>query len=321
MLYQGTYGGTKVDSGIHLQNSNGVATISSKVKEAESGFDKLIFYVERYGGTSSSKTNYRVYNVMESSNNRTNIVTDSTSGVTINGDNLPVLTKTVTRPDRYTIVVSDDVYNNKNIRTGGAVKIAGGYHVISEKKQEDGKNKICFTDEIETSYTSADFVYGMVVNTSGEIGRADSDGDSMKEDITKSGSDYIWTAQFDSSNIPDGPVEIHVVVFDVAGNMTHSCVQSRISNNVARITSVKLGTDLNGNNSIETNETTTFYAFKDSHGNGDTTKGVSVWNLVTSEETETYGRPWTIKKDLSIEPEFVGGTTPLYYIVSSAAVT
>ncbi|MCF0241443.1 MAG: hypothetical protein HUK25_02335, partial [Treponema sp.] len=277
LLYQGTYGGTKVDEKIHIQESNGSTVLTSRVTEGESGFDKLIFYVERYGGTAENKTNHRIYNIVESTNNRIDI---SSSGVHINEDNLPVYDvtdNTRTQPDEFK--VPDAVYNV--VRPGWVVKIGGNYHLIAQKI--DATKSIKFKEQVDVSFKTASFVYGNVVNTPGEIGRSDTDGDGILEDYTKSGSDYIWSAQFNSTNIPDGPVWIHFVAFDVAGNMTHGSVQTRISNNVARITSVKLGTDLNNYNGIEPNETTTFYAFKDSHGNGDTTKGVSVWNLVTSE--------------------------------------
>ena len=60
-------------------------------------------------------------------------------------------------------------------------------------------------------------------------------------------------------------------------------------------------------------ETTTFYAFKNSYGDIDTTQGKDVWDLVTRDETESLGRDWTIKNKFTMEPEFVGGTTPFYY--------
>ena len=148
------------------------------------------------------------------------------------------------------------------------------------------------------------------------------DGDAMLESYRKLGSDYIWDATFNSTHIPDGPIEIHVVVFDKAGNSRHAKIDTKVTNNPPRITSVKLGTDLNDNGTYEANESKTFYAILKDDGNGDLTKGVEKWNL----DTKTYlssTMEWTVKNNLSVEPEFVGGTSPYKYTFSknTAALT
>lgn len=80
----------------------------------------------------------------------------------------------------------------------------------------------------------------------------DANGDGYLESLTITGSSYNWMAQLDSSLIADGPVEVHYVAFDTAGNATHFAQAAYISNNAPAITGVTLGTDLTGSGSINT---------------------------------------------------------------------
>ncbi|MCF0241444.1 MAG: hypothetical protein HUK25_02340, partial [Treponema sp.] len=318
VLWQGMYKGSKIDSNAEVANSNGWTTLASKLSESQSGFDKVIFYAKRVGATSGT----RLYNLMEDcgqfrDQNRTN-VTDLTYKSDVG---LYVLSKTgVTRPDEYTVQISETgIGNNKNIRMGGAVFFGGNYKLISEYiRNSDDKITVKVEEAVPETYTSIDFVYGMVVNNQGESRNDDGsvkgdDGDGMVESWTKSGNDYTWDAAFNSLYIPNGPIEIHAVAFDKAGNYRHGSVSTKIANSAPRITSVTLGTDLNFDDTVSDSEKTTFYAIKNSYGDIDTTEGKDVWDLVTRNETESIGRDWTMKNGLTIEPEFVGGTTPFYY--------
>ena len=47
---------------------------------------------------------------------------------------------------------------------------------------------------------------------------ANDDGDRMIESVIKNGSTWSWEADICSKNIPDGPIELHYVAFDKAGN-------------------------------------------------------------------------------------------------------
>ena len=330
VLYKDGYGtdGTKLDSSTNfVRNSNGSFTISSKTGEAGSGFERAVFYVKRNG------TPNRVYNVMEEHGadrtaNRTKIegLTNPSSAddgkLYINAEHLPALYKhSVTRADVYKISFTG-LAANKNIRNGGLVKIGGSYHRINAVSGDT----VSIIPECATSFTKAEFIYGMSVDNNGESLNGSTirndDGDGMLESYRKLGSDYIWDATFNSTHIPDGPIEIHVVVFDKAGNSRHAKIDTKVTNNPPRITSVKFGTDLNGNGTYEDSESKTFYAILKDDGNGDLTKGVEKWNL----DTKTYlssSTEWTVKNNLSVEPEFVGGTSPYKYTFSknTAALT
>ncbi|MCF0242560.1 MAG: hypothetical protein HUK25_07980, partial [Treponema sp.] len=333
VLWRGIYNSSKIgkdeSSGeVFIENTNGWTTLASKVNEAQSGFDKAIYYAKRVSSTSGT----RLYNVMEDTGiSRTENRTDLTGSGLTEQDGLYVLTKTVTRDssDLHKIVVNATGIGDLNyIRTGGAVFIGGNYKVI-QTYTRDSANQITvtFAEEVDISYTEAKFVYGMVVDHTGESRNTDGsikgdDGDGMVESYSKNGFDYTWDAAFNSLNIPNGPIEIHVVVFDKAGNSVHGSVETKVSNSAPRITSVTLGTDLNLDGTVDADtETTTFYAFKNSYGDIDTTQGKDVWDLVTRDETESLGRDWTIKNKFTMEPEFVGGTTPFYYSFTKAVGT
>ena len=328
VLYKDGYGtdGTKLDNSTNfVRNSNGSFTISSKTGESGSGFERAVFYVKRNG---NGTTENRVYNVMEEHGadrtaNRTKIETTKMADkVYINAEGLPALYKSsVTRANVYNVNFVG-LAANKNIRKGGLVKIGGSYHRINAVTGDT----VSIEPECATTFTQAEFIYGMSVDNNGESLNGSTirndDGDGMLESYRKLGSDYIWDATFNSTHIPDGPIEIHVVVFDKAGNCRHAKIDTKVTNNPPRITAVKLGTDLNGNGTYETNESKTFYAILKDDGNGDLTKGVEKWNL----DTKTYlssSTEWTVKNNLSVEPEFVGGTSPYKYTFSkgTAALT
>lgn len=318
VLYKDAYGidANKLSSSVTIQNSNGTyASISSRLVESGSGFAQAVFYFERTG------SEHRVYNVMKNCGddrtaNKSTVVASKTDGkVYINADGLPVLYKTsVGRSSKTSI----ELTTNDNIRSYGLVKIGGAYHKIAGVTA----TAVTLADEVDTKFnTNVEFVYGMVVDHSGESRdnngtlKAD-DGDGMVESYSKSGSNYTWDVEIPSANIPDGPINVHVVLFDKAGNIKHGSVATRLTNNAPRITSVKLGTDLNGNGSYSNDEYEKFYALQ----NHSTSSGVDIWNLDTKKEMGT-AKNWTAKNKLSVVPEFVGGTAPFKYVFTTSGAS
>lgn len=319
VIYKNLYGisENKLGSSINIQNSDGsFATITSRVSEAGSGFERVVFYFTRTNGGKRS-----VFNVMEDGGtgktNRKIINNSYNDGdVCINEENLAVLKKTVTRAELNTLSFNG-LSSNKNIRKAGLVKIGGAYHEISEIRDDS----LTFEGDCSLSFVEAEFVYGLIVDNAGESRvngtLRNDDGDGMLESYSKSGSNYTWEAAIPSANIPDGPVEIHAVVFDKAGNSDYKMVSTRISNSPVRITSVKLATDLNSNGIFEESEYHQFYAFKNADGTGRTDQGIEIWNLDTKNElygkNSSSGKYWAVRDGLSVVPEFVGGTAPFYW--------
>jgi hypothetical protein len=64
----------------------------------------------------------------------------------------------------------------------------------------------------------------------------------------------IWEVELDTTRLKPGPVDLHYVVFDTAGNTSHYSQPLYLSNNRPDILSYKLGTDINGNGVVEAGE-------------------------------------------------------------------
>lgn len=328
-LYRDAYGssGIALDSTVDnsLKNSNGRwATISGRVTEEGSGYDKIVMYFKRSGSTT------RVYNPM-SADGRINIDTSKSSSsknsgdIYINSEELPVkyLSGLGRTGGEYSITLPAE---DSNIRTGGIVKIGGVYRLISTVSG----TTVTLAESCATSYTEAEFVYGMVVDKNGESLDTDGitvkkdDGDGMVESFSKSGTNYTWDASIPSANIPDGPIEVHTVVFDAAGNNRHGFAETWVRNNSPRIARVTLATDLNGNSKYsDAGESQFFSVLSGDDGKTNLTdiqkKNITsnVWNLDTKAVLET-AEYWSIKNGLQITPEFVGGTAPFYWTMSAA---
>ncbi len=323
-LYKNAYGSSGVEissvsSENYVQNSNSSFTITGKINEEGSGFERLAFYFKRKG--SGADTADRVYNPMEehgplNNANRTNIASKENESLYINSEDLPALYLTdIDRTNNLTIK-SSALKNNKNIRKGGLVKIGDVYRLIDNVESRDSDGIITFTPGCDTSFTTAEFIYAMVIDNNGESTNSDGslkndDGDRMIESYTKSGTNYIWDANINSKNIPDGSIEIHCVVFDKAGNSCHGYTTSKVSNNPPRITSVMLGTNLNADTIYDLDtEFKTYYFSTNANGTGNTQAGTDIWNLDAKIDETNY---WTAKNGLVVIPEFVGGTGTIYY--------
>lgn len=326
-IYSGEYGnGGQVLSDVNkIQNSNGMFTLAGRTTEAGSGYENILFYFKRVPENITEQNPVRVYNPMKAhgatnKENRTDITeSNKTDGkVYINSDGLPVLYTTqisINESNKFEFT-SSAVQNNDNVRIGGLVKIGGIYRKILSVNYSTGT--VTVDSECETSSAEAEFVYAMVIDNSGESFNIDNsikndDGDGMVESYSKSGTNYTWDASIDSTHIPDGPIELHIVAFDKAGNSNHGYVKTAVSNNAPRIARVRLATDLNGNSTYEENEKQVFaYLETDTLNWAENTKskGTEIWNL----DGKVNGSVWTIKNNLQVEPEFVGGTAPFHYI-------
>ena len=236
-------------------------------------------------------------------------------------DDLPVREIQVTRPAGSTDKLqASEIATNANIRTGGLVKIGGSYRTITKKTEDI----VTFNPADETGDTTAYFVYGLVVDSQNERalnnGKIDEkDNDGIRENYSgNQDNGYDWNVTFNSAAIPDGPIQIHIVAFDNAGNIGHGYMETRASNNAPRITSVMLGTDLNGNERFDfgSGEFSTFYAQRDSNQNPLTTTGKEIWDLYTNEHM-SGNKYWKVKNGLAVIPEFVGGRSDFYYQFST----
>lgn len=314
-----------------LKNSNGsLVTISSQVKEEGAGFKTAAIFIKRPGDTGKT---YAVYKEGSTSTGYPTEMsaTAATDATFYNAHGLPVLRKTAT-PTAVNKITVSGIKDIINVRKSGLVYINGGYRTIkgiTKGITDDDVVVELDANVVDTSAASitVDFVYAMTVNNKGETLdttpsklneiKGDDD-DGFQEHYTTSGPYTTWEATFDSSKIPDGDVEIHVVVFDRAGNMVHGQVNTRISNNPPRIARVTLATEFNGVEGYQDVEKQTYYALNETAEQKAAVAkaGVKIWNLDTTiaSTDKPEGELWTMKNGLSIIPEIVGGNgTKFYY--------
>jgi hypothetical protein len=62
--------------------------------------------------------------------------------------------------------------------------------------------------------------------------------------------DKTWAFRVDTTRLPDGPVTLHYIVFDAAGNASYHTQDTVIKNRTPRIRTIEVGTDLQGLGSI-----------------------------------------------------------------------
>lgn len=228
-----------------VQNDNGFYTLRAKVSEpavsakSQSGLDFVAFYFMRRNNILSPEID-TIYNPMViRSNSAAAQVSSSTTKIgaasetdVVYDSGLYWLKKTVTRTSSNTNVVVMDA-EDSSVMAGGLVKLNGTNYLISSV------NGATVTIDGTPLYDSSDasvtetvyFALALVVNnTTSENGSgllneagyyntiSNSDGDGIVEEVKKSGTDYTWEANIVSKNIPDGPIELHYIAFDKAGN-------------------------------------------------------------------------------------------------------
>ena len=303
-------------------NNNNYFTFGDVVSEAGSGLLYTAFYFERDGSTEK-----RVYNPMFKNSNKTVIDSNSFENgkVYINGDGLAALcVEDSGRTSEDSISLPS---KNKSIRKGGLIKIAGGYSLITEVSGTTVK----FSPTASTTFKQAELILAQVVDhkiteSVGSDGKTvvNDDGDEMIETINQIGSSYNWTASIDSNNIPDGPVTIHVVAIDNAGNSTHGSIATKVENNRPRIAKVLLGTDLNGNGKYDWNASSAPVTKGDSEKDTKDGKSFGEFSYFTALDSNSgkaqsvvtlNSGSFKVIEKLCIIPEFVGGNNGLGYML------
>lgn len=315
-----------------VQNSDGYYTFGSQVMEEsvevtsngiktlynQSGFARVAFYFMRRN-SGGVENNQWLYDIMEN-NSKINVRDLGTSGLKFE-DGLYWVEKRVTPQADRNIVTGDFT----DVRKGSLVKINGAYYtttdestseklVLSEELPGDG------TAQITAFVAKAQVVDHLVMESAVDGTVRNDDGDGMVESVKKTGTTWTWDASVNTKTIEDGPIELHYVVFDDAGNYSVGIVGNsdsyeipdgttddrvfyrkdaiNICNRAPRLSKVFLGTDLNGDNSYTQSEFVEYDIFE---RNGRFTTAVDL-------ETRSYtGKSFRIKDKLAVMPEFVGG--------------
>lgn len=319
-------------------NNNKYFTFGDYVQEGGSGLAYIAFYFERQG---KNGENRRIYNPMfgkiKDSNktdgsNKTDFssrpANPSNGNVYINSDGLAAMYVTVSSRDSVDSISLSAV--NPNVRKGGLIKIGGSYSLITDVTESGTKVK--FSPSAATTFTEAEIIFAQVVDhkitesvdDSGNL--LNDDGDKMIESIEQLGSSYTWSASVDSTNIPDGPINIHVVAIDNAGNISKGSIATKVENNRPRIAKVLLGTDLNEDGRYDWNASeapvTTGDSEKDTK-NGKAFGEFSYFSALNSNSEKAQSEVtldsslFKVISGLCIIPEFVGGNKGLAYILEN----
>ena len=221
----------------------------------------------------------------------------------LNEADLPSETLQVSRHDERTIEVS---VINKFIKAGGVVRIGGMICYIKSVDYETGI--VTIDTDVPTNFKEAEFIYALVIDhiNGGEYTDQvtdeleNDDGDGFEEKLSLTGSTYDWSVVINSKEIPDGPVTMYYLAYDKAGNCSETKAQkAMVQNNRPAIAKVWLGTDLNGDNDISSNEEVLYRE--------DETRDTADGSVTL------MAADFTAKGLTSIRPEIVGGNGYLYY--------
>jgi len=92
--------------------------------------------------------------------------------------------------------------------------------------------------------------HAMVIDRQ-ELGEAvDTDEDGTFGEMWNGQVDKIWQAFLNTELLPEGPITVHYIVMDQAGNATHYKDDIYIGNNRPLIREINLGTDFNGDGNV-----------------------------------------------------------------------
>ncbi len=220
---------------------------------------------------------------------------------------------------------------NKNIHKKGLAKINGSIYLIDDVAGTIVTLDGAPGDTPSGETTEALFAVCNVIDHSDKNGsakisatgygygyydaRAKDDGDLFTESFSKQGTDWYFDAAVNSKNLPDGPITLHMVAFDKAGNYAEwdsSALDFVVSNNAPRIAGMQIGTDENGNGTVEASEFTSKYS--DIYSLGYDDSGYEMTEVTLPVQTGTTPKAAvTVKGNTVIMPELVGGNGKIKY--------
>ena len=339
-----------------VQQNNSWYTFGSKAFEnstsndenvSQSGFAYTAFYFVRNNTIDSTKTLYDVLRARKA------------AAIDITGTAIAALGSETSEADN-TIVTDSGLYwyrkgissvsgntitlnGASGIRGSSLIKIKGVIYLVESVSGDSVTLTTQPPADADVAYAAiAGVVNNTVVEGEGNaISTTDGyydapsrdDGDRMMESVYRSGTAWEWEAKICSRNIPDGPVTLHYVVFDKAGNYTASSVDATVSNNRPRIAGVVVKTDYNGDGDVDDEgETINNYSRTQSYSQywtagteGDSSTYVfdpdkRVVNAAAKNPLPVYLECGSASEPVAslrgktvIQPEIVGGNGSIYY--------
>ncbi|MCQ2240939.1 Ig-like domain-containing protein [Treponema sp.] len=338
-----------------IQNEDGFYTFGSQVTEEgnQAGFERVAFYFMRRN-SGESKDKHYLYDIMlDKTENANRTEVTSLPSDMVFEDGLYWRKQTVTVDNTRTVI--SGTFNTDVYRVGSLVKINGSYYIVIDNRTS---GSLTLSEKIPGTETSVTGLFAVaqivdhltqetagtskLTSTTGGINGyfsnninedyVDGDtrlGDFMVESVKKKGATWTWDASVNSKNIPDGPIELHYVVFDAAGNYSIEVIGHEdavnavgagkkpysgldkedahlryrkddiaIANNAPRLAKIFLGTDLDGDEKYQASEFVEYNAME---------KLGKLSSTVEIETKKYNGKYFKIKDKFAVMPEFVGG--------------
>ena len=305
-----------------IQNSNGIYNINARLTDADSGLKNMAFYISRTYGTGTSAVT-KVFDVTKDNlaNGETNTskvapeAVSTLQELTINSSYKLYGKKftggTYTETGSTYTYSATGISGDIHIRVGGLIYIDGMYRIITAISG----NTVTFDTPASTGTTEAVFPYVHNIY-------ADGSDNLSSSSFNTTDTTYSLNAQFNSHNIPDGPVTVHFFFFDNAGNITAKEVTTEIQNNAPRIARLFLGTDLNSDGKYGAGEFNEYLAGTIKLGTTNEVEHyVQDFELTTAQAKYQYGTKFKITKGLAVVPEYTGGNGSLKMVVLKDAST
>ena len=226
-----------------------------------------------------------------------------------------------------------------HIHEGGLIEIGGVYRKISAIS---GSTITLDKELVDATATEAYCPIAQIIDSANAQNSSKSgsgkfvfdsgkdDGDGMPESFTKSGSKRKWDASIYSDNMPDGPANLVLLVFDEAGNVNGVKYNVMVANNAPRIAKLHLGTDLDKNNEYSANEFETYNILGKS---GSEQKVFEFATAGFAEYAQDAAGKWqenasaparkafTAKNGLAVCAEIVGGNGDVNLVFNNADTT
>lgn len=326
-----------------IQDSNYIFTLGGKSTDSGSGLERVVFYfsrnidgtgVTKYASDDTGKTNPLnavIFDPMFSTGSKVAMTGLAVRKFAQGNTEYELYAKTYIGKATTDEFTANGTYDS-HVRIGGLVEIDG---VLRKITKVDGQ-KVEFTPSLTQAKTTefdAYFPIAQVIDNSAKEETKNNkdnpfnftkgdDGDLMPESFSKTGSVWTWDASVHSTNMPDGPVNIVILAFDKAGNVTGKTIKTKITNNAPRIAKVYFGTDLSGDTKFV---------------NSDSLQEIVEYNILGAEgkEQSTYELDFTakdeknrakysngiftIKNGLAVIPEFTGGNGDIAMVLDASA--
>lgn len=335
------------ETGIEIKQSNAGYSFNGQFNEEgnaagnQSGFGRILMYFTRTIGTTTNIIDVSTTKVKTTNNDNKNNylaltgLSSETDGywksatANISGENTLAVTGLPTFARKGGVVKIDNVLYKITSISGTTVKVDG---VLTDAT---GKT-VYFTpalviDNLSTESVKDGVTYtGLYSTEDDSTSLTNGDGDWLIEGVNKSGASYPWTAMINSTNILDGPITVHFVAYDAAGNMVTKSYSGNVANNAPRLAGVTIWTDYNGDKTGWRPEHTGYKdETKSSYASrvrpeialvtGQPKERVDRSNAVTN-SLEVYGGTsdaktsyMKITDEVKFIPELVGGNGALYY--------